>query len=112
MYTHHTTTINKEIIYNLLLIIGSKGIKTIYGLKKLSVIPDTTFEKERNQILGALALTARASAFPPLNSSVANIVSLMVCEAIASVVLNLFKENNNVDDMMDKVEYLKGKVKI
>ncbi|XP_014208587.2 uncharacterized protein LOC106639465 [Copidosoma floridanum] len=89
--------------------LGSKGLKTIYGLKRIPVVPDSVLDKERKQILGALSLIARATAFPPLNFAVANVTSLMIAEAIASVVLQFFKDNNNIDDLVDKIEYLKGK---
>ncbi|KAJ8664759.1 hypothetical protein QAD02_006421 [Eretmocerus hayati] len=89
--------------------LGSRGLKTVYGLKKLSDIPSASLEKAKSQILGALALMSRASAFPPLTFAVANVVSVMVAEAIALVVLTLFKETNNIDDQVKKSEYLKGK---
>ncbi|KAJ8664758.1 hypothetical protein QAD02_006420 [Eretmocerus hayati] len=72
-------------------------------------IPSASLEKAKSQILGALALMSRASAFPPLTFAVANVVSVMVAEAIALVVLTLFKETNNIDDQVKKSEYLKGK---
>ena len=90
--------------------LGSKGLKTIYAMKKLNIIPDTTVDKSKRQILGALTLISRASAFPPLNFAVANITSIMISEAIASIVLAIFKENNNIDDLLCKTEYLKGKL--
>ncbi|XP_008217333.1 uncharacterized protein LOC103318031 [Nasonia vitripennis] len=89
--------------------LGSKGLKTVYGLKKIAKVSDSELEKAKSQILGGLALIARATAFPPLTFAVANVVSCMVAEAIASVVLALFKETNNIDDILLKAEYLKGK---
>jgi hypothetical protein len=89
-------------------IIGSKGLKTIYGLKKLAVIPESTLAKATTQILGGLTLVARAAAFPPLNFAVANIASILVAEAIASIVLALFKEDNKIEDLLQKSDYLKG----
>ena len=77
-------------------------------MKKLGAIPDAAIEKAKSQLLAALTLTARSIAFPPLTFAVANVVSVMVAEAISSIVLNLFKEANNVDEMLQKAEYLKG----
>ncbi|XP_014226177.1 uncharacterized protein LOC106651975 [Trichogramma pretiosum] len=89
--------------------LGSKGLKTIYGLKKLGLIPEATAEKSRSQLMAALALIARSTAFPPLSFAVANVTSVMIAEAVASIVLALFKENSSVDDMVHKSEYLQGK---
>lgn len=85
-------------------------MKTIYGLKKISAIPESNIDKARSQILGALSLIARASAFPPLTFAVANVVSVMIAEAIALIILSLYKETNNIDDQVQKAEYLKGEV--
>lgn len=91
--------------------LGSKGLKTIYGLKKIDTVPQPQMVKAKAQILGALSIIARATAFPPLAFAVANVASVMVAEAIALVVLTLFKETNNVDDLVQKTEYLKGTLK-
>ena len=85
-------------------------MKTVYGLKKLISLDQATQEKAKVQILGAMALIARSTAFPPLTFTVANVASAMVAEAIALIVLTLYKETNNIDELLQKSEYLKGMV--
>ncbi|XP_058809202.1 uncharacterized protein LOC131674499 [Phymastichus coffea] len=89
--------------------LGSKGMKTIYGLKKVATVMESVLDKARNQIFGAMTLIARSTAFPPLTFTIANIASVMVAEGVAVIVLSLFKEANNIDDLAQKAEYLKGK---
>lgn len=91
--------------------LASKGVKTVYGLKRIDVVSQPYSDKAKSQIHGALSIIAKATAFPPLSFAVANVASIMVAEAIALVVLTMFKETNNIDDLVQKTEYLKGLLK-